>query len=438
MMHREPLAEPAGGSFVSDTRTMMKTAPHLRVPGDKSIAHRAVMFAALARGTSRLRNVPDGLDVLSTQRAMRALGATLHADGDTLVVEGCGGAFRAPDEPIDCGNSGTTMRLVAGILATRAIDVTLTGDDSLRARPMRRVAAPLAAFGATIDLSNGWTAPMRVRGNGDARGAEIAVTVASAQVKSALLLAALGAHGPTRLTGELATRDHTERLLAAFSVHVRADGGALVLDGPAMLHAAEIDVPGDISSAAFLFAAAAATAGGTVTVDDVGLNPTRTAFLDVLRRFGAEVEVRIAADAPEPRGSVTVRGRALHAIEILPSEVPGLIDELPLVGVLGAFANGTTTVRGAAELRVKESDRIESFAAAARALGADVETAPDGFAVHGPARWHDGAVATHHDHRIAMAFAVAGRVARVRVTLDDPDCAAVSFPNFAAALESLA
>jgi 3-phosphoshikimate 1-carboxyvinyltransferase len=266
---------------------------------------------------------------------------------------------------------------------------------------------------------------------------EVAVTVASAQVKSALLLAALGAHGRTRLSGELATRDHTERLLRAFGVPVDSAGGMLAIEGPAVLRATDLDVPGDISSAAFLFAAAAAVPGVSVTVDDVGLNPTRTAFLDVLRRFGASVDVVPHADGAEPRGSVTVRGAPLKGIAIEPDEVPGLIDELPLVGVLGGFALGTTTVRGAAELRVKESDRIDAFAAAARALGLAVDTAPDGFAVHGPAQWHDGDVVTQHDHRIAMAFSVAARAAGVRVQLDDPDCAAVSFPNFAAALDAV-
>jgi 3-phosphoshikimate 1-carboxyvinyltransferase len=329
------------------------------------------------------------------------------------------------------------MRLLAGILATRPIVVTLTGDDSLRSRPMRRIAGPLAAFGTRIDLSERGTAPMTVHGNGSARGADVAVTIASAQVKSALLLAALGAHGRTRLTGELQTRDHTERLLGAFGVAVGRDGDALVLDGPAMLHATTIDVPGDISSAAFLLATAAAVPGAQVVVEDVGLNPGRTGFLDLLRRFGAEVEVVLTATSPEPRGRVTVRGASLRAVAIEPDEIPALIDELPLAGVLAAFARGTTTVRGAAELRVKESDRIESFAAAARAIGIEVQTAEDGFAVTGPARLHDGAIATHHDHRIAMAFSVAARAGEIAVALDDPDCAAVSFPGFATALEAV-
>jgi 3-phosphoshikimate 1-carboxyvinyltransferase len=416
---------------------MTATTPPLTVPGDKSIAHRALLLAALAQGESRLRNLPAGLDVRSTQRALRALGVAFREDGDALVVTGSRGALVAPDEPIDCGNSGTTIRLLTGILATRALSVTLDGDASLRARPMRRVAEPLAAFGARIELAAGGTAPVVVHGNGEARGADVAITVASAQIKSAVLLAALGAHGTTRLTGALATRDHTERLFGAFGIACSADGDALIVSGPQTPRAIDLDVPGDVSSAAFLLAAAAAIPGARAVVAGVGLNPTRTAFFDVLRRFGADVEAEEAGSGPEPSGRVSVRGAALRAITVEPHEVPGLIDELPLVGVLGAFAHGTTVVSGAAELRVKESDRIETFAAAARTLGVEVETFADGFAVHGPAHWHDGAIVTAGDHRIAMAFSVAARVAGVRVTLDDPDCVAVSFPGFAAALEAL-
>jgi 3-phosphoshikimate 1-carboxyvinyltransferase len=412
--------------------------PGVRVPGDKSIAHRSLMLAALAVGRSRLRNVPAGLDVRSTQRVLRALGVTIVGEGTTLVVEGRGGTFDAPGEPIDCGNSGTTIRLMCGVLATRDIEVTLDGDASLRRRPMRRVADPLAAFGARLTLSPEGTAPLTIAGNGHAPGAQVLVAVPSAQVKSALLLAGLGAHGRTRLTGALTTRDHTERLLRAFGVPVAHEDEALEIDGPATLRATDVTVPGDFSSAAFLLAAAAAVPGAFVAVDDVGLNPTRTAFLDVLQRFGAEVHVMRTHPGAEPRGRVAVRGAALQAVEIEPWEVPGLIDELPLVGVLGAFAQGTTIVRGASELRVKESDRIETFAAAARALGIEVETATDGFSVRGPAKLHGGTIVTGGDHRIAMAFSVAGRAANVKVTLDDPDCIAVSFPGFAGALAAVA
>ena len=411
----------------------------LRVPGDKSIAHRALLLAMLADGVSVLHGVPDGLDVRATAGAIAALGAEVHDDGaGTLTVRGTGGKLVAPRGAVDCMNSGTTMRLLAGVLATLPLTVTLDGDASLRKRPMRRVTDPLARFGAAITTAAGGTAPLMIHGAAHAPAADITVTIPSAQVKSALLFAALGAHGRSRIDGALATRDHTERLFAAFGVSLLEIERALVIDGPVVPRAAEVSVPGDISSAAFLFAAAAAAPGASVTVEDVGLNPTRIAFLDVLRRFGAHVQTDVTHDDAEPRGRVTVRGAALRAIDIMPHDVPALIDELPLVGVLGAFAHGWTTVRGAAELRVKESDRIAAFADAARAMGAEVETAADGFAVRGPARMRPAAIATHGDHRIAMAFAVAARVADVAVALDDPACVAVSFPGFVAALERVA
>jgi 3-phosphoshikimate 1-carboxyvinyltransferase len=410
----------------------------IRVPGDKSIAHRALLLAGLAEGTSRLRGLPNGLDVASTRRALVSLGVTMSEEGDALVVRGLNGRLQQPVAAIDCGNSGTTMRLLSGILATQPLAVTLDGDASLRSRPMRRVADPLAPFGPQISLSPNGTAPMVILGNGKASGVDAFVKLPSAQVKSALLFAALGAHGRTTLTGALATRDHTERLFTAFGIPFTGRAEQLVVDGPAVPRAIDVDVPGDISSAAFLLGAAAAVPGARVVVEDVGLNPTRTAFVDVLRRFGADVTTTVTHETPEPRGRIEVRGATLRAIEIAPADVPGLIDELLLVGVLGAFARGTTVVRGAGELRVKESDRIARFADAARALGADVTTAEDGFAIRGPARLRDATIATAGDHRIAMAFSVAARIAGVTVRLDDPSCVAVSFPGFADALERVA
>jgi 3-phosphoshikimate 1-carboxyvinyltransferase len=415
------------------------TAPTrpITVPGDKSIAHRALILAALAHGESVLRNVPAGLDVQSTRRALSALGVRFGDEGGALHVTGSGGNLVGPADAIDCGNSGTTIRLLAGVVATRALDVTLDGDASLRKRPMRRIAEPLAGFGADIDLSPSGTAPFRVRGNPHAVGVDATLLIPSAQVKSAILLAALGARGVTRVDGAIASRDHTERLLRAFGVACANEDGALLVEGPAQLRATEIDIPGDMSSAAFLLAAAAAVPGARVVVDGVGLNPTRTAFLDVLRRFGAGVAVEVHGEGAEPRGRVTVTGAALHAVTIAPFEAAGLIDELPLVGVLGAFARGTTVVSGASELRVKESDRIATFAAAGRALGIEIDTFDDGFMVHGPARIHSGSIVTAGDHRIAMAFTVAARASAVDVVLDDPDCVAVSFPGFSNALDAV-
>ena len=410
-----------------------------RVPGDKSIAHRSLLLAGLADGISRIRELPDGLDVASTRRALTALGVAFTDETDgSVTVQGRGGKFIQPAAAIDCGNSGTTMRLLAGVLATRPLIVTLDGDASLRRRPMRRISEPLTRFGARFALTATGTAPFELRGNPQATGIEATVEIASAQVKSALLFAALGAQGRTTLRGELATRDHTERLFAATGVAFGSRDGALFVEGPATPRPLTFAVPGDFSSAAFLLAAAAAVPGATVTVEHVGLNPTRTAFLDVLRRFGATVTTTVDATDPEPVGRIEVQGAALRALAIKPHEVPGLIDELPLVGVLGAFARGTTTVHGASELRVKESDRIERFADAARAFGAEVQTAPDGFAIRGPAKLHNASIATGGDHRIAMAFSVLARVAGVRAQLDDPACVAVSFPGFVEALGAVA
>lgn len=411
----------------------------VRVPGDKSIAHRAFLLAGLADGVSRLGDIPDGLDVASTRRALTALGVAFNDEADgSVTVQGRGGGFVQPAAAIDCGNSGTTMRLLSGVLATRRLAVTLDGDASLRSRPMKRVTEPLTRFGAQFTLSARGTAPIEIRGNERATGIDVSVEIASAQVKSALLFAALGAQGRTTLRGALATRDHTERLFDATGVPFTERDGELIVDGPATPRPLAFAIPGDFSSAAFLLAAAAAVPGASVTVEHVGLNPSRTAFLDVLRRFGAEVTTTLDAAEPEPIGRIEVRGAALRAVAIKPHEVPGLIDELPLVGVLGAFARGTTTVHGASELRVKESDRIERFAEAARALGAEVQTAHDGFAIRGPARLHGATIATGGDHRIAMAFSVLARVAGVHALLDDPACVAVSFPGFAEALGAVA
>ena len=411
----------------------------LTVPGDKSIAHRALIFAALARGTSQLRNVPAGLDVRSTQRALRALGVAMTrrdgdgGQGDTIVVTGSAGALVAPDGAIDCGNSGTTIRLLAGVLATRALDVTLDGDASLRARPMRRISGPLERFGARFELAPGGTAPIVVHGNGDAGGADVEIVVPSAQVKSAVLLAALAAHGRTRVTGMLDTRDHTERLFETFGVRCERNRDAIVLDGPQIPLAADFDVPGDMSSAAFLLAAAAAVPGAAATVDGVGLNPTRTAFLDVLRRFGAEVDV-IPAAAARSRAGASPSGRASGRDRDRAARGPRL-DRRAAAGRRARRVrarNDRRARRGRAPReRVRPHRDVRARGAQHRHRRRDVRRRLRGA--------RPGAVSrrqrpTAGDHRIAMAFAVAGRAAGVAVQLDDPDCMAVSFPGFAGAL----
>lgn len=409
----------------------------VRVPGDKSISHRMALVAAVSAGRSRLSGFSDAGDCASTLAVLRALGVHATRDGGTVEIDG-GEGFRTPDEHLDCGRSGTTMRLACGLLAGSALDVTLTGDAQLRRRPMERVAEPLRRMGARIDTADGLP-PIRVHG-GSLSGIEYQLPVASAQVKSAVLLAGLRADGPSTVIEPVPTRDHTERLLAWLGGPIEIDDGPprRVVIQRGHLTAFDAPVPGDVSSAAPLIVAAAMVPGSSLTVTEVGLNPSRTAILHVLERMGVQLEIeQRASHDPEPVGRVTVHHAELRSTDIDADEVPMLIDELPLVGVLGALAEGTTSVRGAAELRVKESDRIAGLVAGLRSLGAEAEELPDGFAVTGPAQLRAGSVDAASDHRLAMAFSVAALVADAPVSIDGLDSVADSFPGFLETLESL-
>jgi 3-phosphoshikimate 1-carboxyvinyltransferase len=405
----------------------------LRAPGDKSIAHRALLLNALARGGARVANLPPGADVVATISALQALGARVEPSGPAVVrVEG-GAGWRA-EGPVDCANSGTTARILLGVLAARAANtVTLTGDLSLRGRPMDRVVAPLRAMGARIEFAvQEGRLPVTVEGHG-LEGRTHRLPVASAQVKTALLVAGLAARGETTVEEPVLSRDHSERLLAAMGAALARDGRrATIRPGP--LEAIDVDVPGDFSSAAPFLALAAARRGSEAVVEDVGLNPTRVGFLAILERMGALVETEVVAAAPEPRGSVRVAGSGLVAVEVGPDEVPLAIDELPLVAVLATQAEGVTRVRGAAELRVKESDRIEAMALGLRAMGARVETTGDGFAIEGPSRLRGAALDARGDHRIAIALAVAALLAEGPSRLAGEEWVEVSYPSFFADL----
>lgn len=413
------------------------TPPAVRVPGDKSISHRALMFAALAQGDSTLRGLLTSADIQSTAAALRALGCDipeLRADSP-VHVRGVGlHGLRTPQAVIDCGNSGTTARLLLGILAGAGVVAELTGDASLRSRPMARVTEPLGRMGARFEFVGGaGLLPLRVQG-GQLRAIEFESPHASAQVKSALLLAGLVGGVAVKVREPRLSRDHTERMLAAQGATVRPfeeDGAAGVsLEPVPALRPLDLDVPGDFSSAAFLLALGLLRSPG-IRVAGVGLNPTRTGMLDVLERMGAPVEVSNArSEGGEPVGDLGAAPGPLTATTIEAAEVPALIDEIPMIAALAARAHGTTRIRGAAELRVKETDRIHALVQNLRALGVEVEEHADGLDVTGSAQPMSGTVRTFGDHRIAMAFGVLGTLQGNHIIVDDPECVQVSFPGF--------
>jgi len=406
------------------------------VPADKSIGHRALLANAIAEGDATVRLRAPGRDLESTISCLAGLGIDIRRGGDAVALGGA--PLGVPAESLDCGNSGTTMRLLAGVMAGQAVWGVLDGDESLRRRPMERVAAPLRAMGARVGTTDGH-APIRLRG-GDLHAVSHDLPVASAQVLGAIAFAALGCNGSTTVHIPGPTRDHTERLLAWMGVPIRREEARTTISGPARPTARSLDVPGDPSSAAAWLVAAALHPDADLVLPGVGLNPTRLAFLDVLREMGVQVEVEeSASDGPEPVGVIraTSCGR-LRPIRIGGEEVAALIDELPLLGVAMAAADGASELRDAGELRVKESDRIATMVAGLTAIGARVDELPDGWRVR-PGTARDAAIATEGDHRIAIAFAVAalaGVAGTVRI--DDADAASVSYPGFWDDLDAVA
>jgi 3-phosphoshikimate 1-carboxyvinyltransferase len=427
------------GSRAADIHPGPPLRGEVAVPGDKSVSHRAVLFPLLAAGEGRVRGLLRADDVHASLRAARALGlAVEELPGGGLHVRGSAARLQEPSAPLDCANAGTTMRLLLGVLAGLDGHAVLIGDESLSRRPMGRVARPLRSLGMHIDgRAGGDRAPLSVRGvPGGLRGGDVTLEVASAQVKTALLLAGLHAAGPLTVRGE-GGRDHSERLLRAMGADLRATPGALTVHPGAPLSVVDVDVPGDISSAAFFFVAAAVVPGAEVWVRGVGLNPTRTGVLDVLARMGAEVTVEPLPDSGgEPRGDVRVRGRGLRGVTVGGAEIPRLIDEIPVLAVAAAFAEGESRFTDAEELRVKESDRVASTVAAIRGLGGDADALPDGILVHGRGALPGGEVDAAGDHRIAMAAAVGARAARGPSRIWGAEAVAVSWPGFWGALEA--
>ena len=414
----------------------------VRVPGDKSLTHRALMFAAAARGESRLSGLLAGADCRSTAEVLRALGVDipeLPSDGSEIRVHSEGlGAWRAPASILDCGNSGTTVRLMMGLLAGRPFTATLTGDESLRSRPMRRITDPLQRMGAGVrELGDADRLPVEISG-GRLDSIIHRSPKASAQIKSAVLLAGLSGRVPVEVWEPGLSRDHTERILRSLGVEIEGeaapDGGWRVTLHPPQgaLPPLEMEVPGDPSSAAFVLAVALLSAAdGDVVVPNVGINPTRTGFFDAVRRMGGRIEVQNARESGgEPVGDLVGRASRLKAIEVGGAEVPSMIDELPVLAALAARAEGETVVRGAEELRAKESDRITAVVDNLRAIGVEAEELPDGFIVRGSDRPLAGRIRTHHDHRIAMAFGVLGALPGVDLDIEAPEVVDVSFPGF--------
>ncbi len=409
----------------------------LMLPGDKSISHRGLLLGSLAEGKSRLENLAPGEDVRSTVNCLKNLGIPIAGEESGVVIEGqglCG--FTEPEESLDAGNSGTLTRLIAGILATHPFTAKINGDDSLRSRPMGRIIEPLEAMGAKIDSREG-SLPLIVTG-GDLQGIEYRPKVASAQVKSSILLAGLGASGKTVVVEPGPSRDHTKRMLEAMGYPILVDDNRITVSGPHPLEPLELTVPGDFSSAAYFIAAACLVKGSELTIKEVGLNETRTGFLDLLNKMGASIELTDSEKRNgEPRGDLVVSGSDLTGVCLTKDQVVKSIDELPLLAVIATQAEGVTEVRGAEELRVKETDRIEATVANLKNLGADIEELPDGFVVRGRNKLSGGRVKSFKDHRIAMSMVVASLVAEGETELIDPEWVEISYPGFFETMEGL-
>ncbi|WP_313179276.1 3-phosphoshikimate 1-carboxyvinyltransferase [Stenotrophomonas sp.] len=405
----------------------------LTIPGDKSVSHRSVMFAALADGTSHIEGFLEGEDTRATARIFSQLGVRIETpSASQRVVHGVGiDGLQAPSAPLDCGNAGTGMRLLAGLLAGQPFDCTLVGDESLSGRPMRRVTGPLSQMGAKIDTESDGTPPLHVHGGQSLQGIDFASPVASAQVKSAVLLAGLYAQGETSVVEPHPTRDYTERMLSAFGVDIDFSPGKARLRGGQRLRATDIVVPADFSSAAFFLVAASIIPGSELRLKQVGLNPRRTGLLHALRLMGADItEENPAEQGGEPVADLVVRHAPLKGARIPEALVPDMIDEFPALFVAAAAAEGQTVVTGAAELRVKESDRLAAMATGLRALGMQVDETDDGATLHGGITLGSGTIESHGDHRIAMAFAIAGQISGGEVRINDIANVATSFPDF--------
>lgn len=404
----------------------------ISVPGDKSISHRAVMFGAIAKGETTITGFLPGEDCLSTISCFRKMGVRIHQEGDYVEIESAGiDGLEEPIDILDVGNSGTTTRLILGILATRPFHSVLIGDASIAKRPMGRVTKPLREMGAKIDgRKNGMYTPLSIRG-GDTRGIHYHSPVASAQVKSAILLAGLGSSGVTSVTEPALSRDHTERMLEAFGAKIYRDGLTVTIEGGQPLIATSIEVPGDISSAAFFLVAGAIIPNSQITLRNVGMNPTRDGIIKVLQRMGANLQItneRIVNG--EPIADLHISSSQLKGIEIYGDIIPTLIDEIPIIALLATQAEGKTVIRDAEELKVKETNRIDTVVSELKKMGAMIEATDDGMIIHGNSSLHGATVHSYGDHRIGMMLAIAALLSKTATELENPESIAVSYPNF--------
>ena len=406
-------------------------------PGDKSIGHRLALLSALASGRSRLEGFPPGQDCASTLGVLGGLSVAISWDGDAVEIEGRGlSGLERPKAVLDAGNSGSTARMVCGILAAQTFESRLVGDESLSRRPFDRVVVPLTRMGAAIETTGGFL-PLTISGGRRLRGIDYELPIASAQVKTAVLFAGLLADGITRVRESVPSRNHTERALLAFGAEPVVRPGEIEIRGGSSLSPGKFRIPGDFSSAAFFIGAAAFLGGSELVVENVGLNPTRAAFLEALKAMGADIEVETASSPGEPQGRVVVRGRELQGVAIPLEKVPSLIDELPILAVVAAFASGTTRVEGASELRVKESDRLSAIVQGLRALGADVSESADGFEVRGGRALRPASLRSLGDHRMVMAWAVAALGIDGECGIDHIDQVKISYPGFWQTLDRL-
>lgn len=411
----------------------------LSIPGDKSISHRSIMFGSLAKGTTEITNFLQGADCLSTIACFKKMGIDIENNGDSVIVHGNGlYGLKKPEDILDCGNSGTTTRLISGLLSAQSFDVTLTGDDSIKKRPMKRIMDPLSHMGADIrSLEGNGCAPLAITGK-KLYGIHYTSRVASAQVKSAILLAGLYAEGETKVTEPYVSRNHSEIMLKYFGADVTTEGTTASIRPAKELYGNRIDVPGDISSAAFFIAAGLLIPGSEILIKHVGINPTRDGILSVCRDMGADITLlNKNTDSGEPTADILVKTSTLHGTEIGGAIIPTLIDELPIIAAMACFAEGETIIKDAGELKVKESNRIEVMVQNLSAMGADVTETEDGMIIRGGKPLHGAVIDSRLDHRIAMTFAIAGLCAEGETEIKGAECVNISYPGFYQDLERL-